>query len=127
TGVTRGSSAILNMGPDASLSALRSASRSSASGTMVRSLWSRNGTPSLPTRSWWNMTPGPDVTRMAIAAAARIGAVMTIATLATIRSKVRLAARRQLNWATGSTHMTGYGPSGRTEIRLAAMSRMDEV
>ena len=69
---------------------------------------------------------GPDVHADGDRRAARIGAVMTITTLATIRSKVRLAARRQLNWATGSTHMTGYGPSGRTEIRLAAMSRMDE-
>lgn len=59
--VIRGSCSILNAGPSCSFSLSRSALRSSASTTMDRNWYIRNGLPPRPLRRWQNSTgPGED-------------------------------------------------------------------
>ena len=125
TRVTRGSSAILNIGPAASLCAISSGSIDSAPCTIVRSLYTVKGLPLRPTRVWVKSTPRPAVTLMASAASASTGETSSSPSDAATMSKPRLANERHV-LVTGSTHITGYRPRGRSVTRRVAMSRMAE-
>ena len=114
TRVTRGSSESLNTGSRRSSRRTTSASRCSASATMVRNLCIWNGRPSRPARVWLKKI-GPRLSsRIAIAISGNSGAVTSSPTAETRTSKPRLIIAVERD---GS--QVSYSSTGRSATRAS--------
>ncbi len=127
TGVTRGSSLILNRTPSDSLRCDSCARRRSASVYMVRNFQMVNGRPSLPMRSCLNSAGPGEVQRIRNAAPSSSGESASSSAAAPILSTVSLAQRRtpvRLAWSRCSI---GRPSTGRTVVRSPATSTSAEA